>query len=144
MKQPRRQVEDRGSRLVSPVPLLLISVLVTNPVNRKIVRVQAVLDSGCTRTLVNPHLVEMLEIGLEPLAKAIRFTQMDGGFSEGGEVTNRTAPLHLDVETHWECFQPVVAPKAAFPLILGLDWLRKHDLVFTRTFFHESQVRCSL
>ena len=85
---------------MSPVPLLLISVLVTNPANRKIVRVQAVLDSGCTRTLVNPHLVEMLGIGLEPLAKVIRFAQMDGEFSKGGEATDRTVPLHLDVGTH--------------------------------------------
>ena len=64
---------------------------------------------------------------MEPLAKAIRFTQMDGEFSEGGEATSHMAPLHLDIGTHWECFQPVVAPKAVFPLILGLDWLRKHD-----------------
>ena len=52
---------------------------------------------------------------------------MDGEFSKGGEVSDRTAPLHLALGTHWERFQPVVAPKAAFPLILGLDWLRKHD-----------------
>ena len=127
MKHPHGQVEPRGARTGSPIPLLLLSVLVSNPTSRKVVRVQAVLDSGCTRTLVNPELAEALEVGQEPLPKIIRFAQMDGEFSAGGDATHRTLPIHLDIGTHWERFQPVVAPRAAFPLILGLDWLRKHD-----------------
>ena len=98
MKRPRRQVEPRGARSGSPFPLLLLSVLVSNPAIRKVVRVQAVLDSGCTRKLVNPDLVEALEIGKESLSKIIRFAQMDGGFSAGGDATHRTLPIHLDIE----------------------------------------------
>ena len=75
---------------MSPIPLLLLSVLVSNPATRRIVQVQAVLDSGYTRTLVNPRLAEALGVVLKPLAKAIRFIQMDGEFLEGGEATSRT------------------------------------------------------
>ena len=69
MKHPRRQIKVRGARSASPIPLLLLSVLVSNPAVQKVIRVQAVLDSGCTRTLINPELAEALEIDMEPLPK---------------------------------------------------------------------------
>ena len=127
MRQPQWQVKGRGARLVSPIPLRLLPVTVSNPVTTEGVKVQAVLDCGCTRTIVNLQLVEALGVALEPMERTIKLAQMDGEFSKGGEASNRTAPLHLDIEQHWECFQPVVAPRVAFPFVLGLDWLRKHD-----------------
>lgn len=98
-----------------------------NPDNKNFIRVRALLDSGCSRDLINPVLVTGLGLGVRELDEAIIFEQMDGSPMKGDPCAYETVPVRLGMGDHWELNSFVIAPTAKYPVILNCKWLKRHD-----------------
>ncbi|XP_058041925.1 uncharacterized protein LOC131199783 [Ahaetulla prasina] len=85
----------------------------------------ALLDSGCTRCMISPELVEKMELKLRTLSKPIAFAQLDGSVAGGGPAHFVTEPIEMIIGDHREILNFIVAPGMDQPLLLGLSWLRK-------------------
>lgn len=53
------------------------------------------LDSGCTRCLVSPSVVEKLGIHLRQLKTSVAFSQLDGTLAGGAPATFVTEPVQM-------------------------------------------------
>lgn len=60
----------------------------------------ALLDSGCTRCLVSPGMVEKLGMCLRQLKISIAFSQLDGTLTGGSLATFLTEPMELKIGPH--------------------------------------------
>ncbi|XP_060545015.1 retrotransposon-derived protein PEG10 isoform X5 [Pantherophis guttatus] len=86
---------------------------------------QALIDSGCTRCLINLPTVLKLGIRVKKLNHPIQFEQVDGSLVEETYATHLTEPVKLELADHWETIRFIIAPKMTDPVILGLSWLDK-------------------
>lgn len=101
--------------------------MLLNTQNHTSVRVPALVDSGCTKDLINPMLASGLGVEITRLPSPIIFEQMDGSPMKGDPCTEMTAPLLMGLGLHWERRSFVIAPTAKYPVVLGVDWLEDHD-----------------
>lgn len=86
---------------------------------------RALLDSGCTRCLVSPALVEKLRIRPRRLKCPIAFCQLNGSVVGGIPAMFVTEPLEMQMGAHSETLSFIVAPGMERPLVLGLAWLKR-------------------
>uniref|UniRef100_A0A803TQ72 Gypsy retrotransposon integrase-like protein 1 n=1 Tax=Anolis carolinensis TaxID=28377 RepID=A0A803TQ72_ANOCA len=88
---------------------------------------RAILDSGCTKSIIKPEVALGMGLAKVKLRSPITFVQMDGSEMKGGLCKYRTEQILLRVGDHWEAIQFIIAPTARYKLVLGLDWLKRHN-----------------
>ncbi|XP_039191766.1 UDP-GlcNAc:betaGal beta-1,3-N-acetylglucosaminyltransferase-like protein 1 isoform X1 [Crotalus tigris] len=116
-------VED--SMVSEPIVPFTIPVTLTSPNTGEARSFQALLDTGCTRCLINRGVAQQMGIRVTRLKSPIRFEQVDGSLLGGAPTTLVTEPVRMDVGGHWEVIRFIVVPSMTEPLILGLAWLDK-------------------
>ena len=90
------------------------------------ITLSAFIDSGCERNLIDSDLVQQLRIETIPLTKPLRVSAIDG--KKLHQVTHQTQPLELLISgNHLETLTFFVFPSACSPLVLGFEWLERHN-----------------
>lgn len=88
--------------------------------------VVAMVDCGTSNTFLNRHFIEIIQVRTRTLTDPIDVYNVDGSINKAGQI-KEVAMLTMDIDGHSE--------KVAFPVtdigkedvIIGLDWLRKHN-----------------
>ena len=89
---------------------------------------KALLDSGATNCFIDRKVAEECGIHLDPLARAVPLFNVDGTPNSAGSVRFE-APLRLDVLGTVEVVTFAVADLGHEKVILGHDWLIRHNPV---------------
>lgn len=82
----------------------------------------ALLDSGCTRCLISPQMIERLGVGLRKLKWHMAFSQLDGLITGRVPATCLTKLVKIKVGAHLETIQFIVVLGMTEPMILGMAW----------------------
>lgn len=98
-----RTISDSTSRIIP----MTSQVEITMTLGFKGI-LMALLDSACTRSLVNPQVVEKLGMRLRKLKRP--FSQLDGSITGEVAATCLTEPMKLRMGTHTKTIQFIVAP----------------------------------
>lgn len=85
----------------------------------------ALLDSGCTRCLLSPQVVEKLGMRLRKLQRPMASSQLDRLITGGVPATCLTEPVELKAGSHTETIRFIAAPGMKEAIVLGLAWLKK-------------------
>jgi len=92
--------------------------------NRKELRLQALVDSGCTHTEINKQLVKEEKIRMEPMDRSFKVFNADG--TKNREIM-QFAPLEVKINRHKEQIDAAVMNLNGMDMFLGYDWLVKHN-----------------
>ena len=90
------------------------------------VKTVSFVDSGADNCFVSNRIVEEYQIPLERLDSQIELVLADGKPAKIGPITHRTLPVQVIIGEHVETRVFLVAD-LSYDVILGLNWLRKHD-----------------
>ena len=88
---------------------------------------KALIDCGAPSSFVATELVRTHGIPLEQLDLPIPLESVDGTPIAARGITHRTAAIEMVMEGHKERLSFNIIPIKSFDIILGLDWLRKHN-----------------
>jgi len=88
----------------------------------------ALVDSGASENFVNKAYTEANDIPMQQKATPRQILTVDGSEVTSGLVTH-DAQVHLTINHHEEDIQLHCITIANAPNILGLPWLKLHDLV---------------
>ena len=102
-----------------------IPVQVQGPVNT--IEVKTLLDSSATGCFVNKSWAVDRCSQLSKLVKPVPVLNVDGTRNQEGDITHYVL-LTVGVEKHTEQLWCAVTCLGKVPLILGHDWLKKHNL----------------
>lgn len=86
----------------------------------------ALLDCGATGCYIDEGFVRAKGLNLEPLPRPIPVYNADGSHNEGGPIRS-VAKMHLQIQDHVKVFNFAVTNTGKTDLIIGYDWLRKHN-----------------
>ena len=101
-----------------------IPVQVQGPVNT--IEVEALLDSGATGCFVDKSWALDRRLQLSKLMKPVPVLNVDGTRNQEGDITHYVL-LTVGVGKHAEKLWCAVMCLGKVPLILGHDWLKKHN-----------------
>jgi hypothetical protein len=101
-----------------------IPVRVRGPVNT--IEVEALLDSGATGCFVDKSWALDRRLHLSKLMKPVPVLNVDGTRNQEGDITHYVL-LTVGVGKHAEKLWCAVTCLGKVPLILGHDWLKKHN-----------------
>ena len=90
------------------------------------IEVEALLDSGATGCFVNKSWALDRCLQLSKLMKPVPVLNVDGTRNQEGDITHYVL-LTVSVEKHTEKLWCMVTCLGKVPLILGHDWLKKHN-----------------
>uniref|UniRef100_A0A3Q2CFY6 CCHC-type domain-containing protein n=1 Tax=Cyprinodon variegatus TaxID=28743 RepID=A0A3Q2CFY6_CYPVA len=114
---PAKSKAGKSPRLLLPATLFFADQNLT---------LSAFIDSGCERNLIDSGVVEQLQIETVPLTQPLCVSAIDG--KKLHQVTHQTQPLKLLVSgNHRETLSFFVFPSACSPLVLGFEWLQRHN-----------------
>ena len=88
--------------------------------------VTGLLDSGATGGFISERLVEERGMEKEPLPLPVPVYNADGTPNRGGVITH-VVRLRLKVYDHSEVFALAVTDTGKSDVIIGYNWLRKHN-----------------
>ena len=88
--------------------------------------VTALLDSGCTRTVVDTKFAKEKDLPIHKLPIPIPVYNADGTFNEGGLISE-FALLELQIGDHKEQIAMALSNLSTHNIFLGHDWLKKHN-----------------
>ena len=101
-----------------------IPVQVQGPVNT--IEVEALLDSGATGCFIDKSWALDRCLRLSKLMKPVPVLNVDGTRNQEGDITHYVL-LTVGVGKHAEKLWCAVTCLGKVPLILGHDWLKKHN-----------------
>jgi len=87
-------------------------------------KVKALVDSGCTHTGIDEQLVKNKRIQTKPINFSFKVFNADG--TKNGEVT-KMAFLEIKINGHKERLEAAVTDLDGMDMLLGHDWLVKHN-----------------
>ena len=117
----------RDSDVVRPRRQLDIPALLQSPTNEDLsVVVVALLDSGCTGTVMDIEFARQKGFELKPVARPIPIRNADGSRNRAGVVT-RYVELVMTIQGHKETIPVPLASLGSCPLFIGYDWLEFHN-----------------
>jgi len=87
--------------------------------------VKALVDSGCTHTRINEQLVKDKRIQTKPINFSFEVFNADG--TKNREIT-KVAPLEIKINGYKETLEAAVMDLDGIDMLLGHDWLVKHNL----------------
>lgn len=115
---------DAGSHVVS------VKLLVTGSGGGDITTT-ALVDSGSVGSFVDASLVAKEGVPVCAKPVPLHLTVADGRTLRNGPVEQETIPLELQIQNHREKISFGVVSSLSHPIILGSDWLRRHDPVIS-------------
>lgn len=101
-----------------------IPVLLTGKTGQK--EVVAMVDSGATITFISRRFIRENRVATQKLKHPILLFSIDGTENRDGSITE-LALLQMKIRDHMEKVAFSVTDIGPEDLIIGLDWLRKHD-----------------
>ncbi|KAK9391826.1 hypothetical protein NXF25_017413 [Crotalus adamanteus] len=114
---------EQDPMVSSPVVPFTIPICLTNCNSKHHITCQALIDSGCTRCLINRRVVDALGLRLVKLSRPISFEQVDGSLLGGEPASYVTELVSLEMQEHRELLRFIVIPSMTEDVILGLAWL---------------------
>lgn len=102
------RVREMGNLCFVPVTLL-------NPKSGTHTKIQALLDSGCSRDLISHMLFIGVGLSVVPLKRQLTFEQMERPLMGKYPCDHKTEKLHIGMGQHWETWLFIIAPTAKFP-----------------------------
>lgn len=105
-----------------PIKPFVISAVVEAREHRECT---ALIDSGCTRSLMSAAVATSLGVGLKKLSQPICFEQMDSSLLGGQPATHVTEWVILEIGPHQEVIRFMVVPGITEEIVLGLAWMNK-------------------
>ena len=82
------------------------------------------IDSGATALFISHKFVQKNNVRLQPLAHAIKLSNIDGSQNKAGSLTHY-ARLQLTVGAHTEITEFLVTNLGPEDVVLGLPWLKR-------------------
>ena len=120
LKEPRRFIRRVGGQQLSlPVVLQRLD-------NGSAIKVQALVDSGCTGSCINRTFAEKHDIPMHPLPIPVPVYNADGTLNRDGSITHM-AELRMTVKDHSEKIELAVTGLESAPLFIGYEWLKRHN-----------------
>jgi len=92
--------------------------------NSKKLKVNALVDSGCTHTGIDEQLVKNKRIQTKLIDFSFKVFNTNG--TKNGEVT-KVAPLEIEINRHKKILEAAVTDLDGTDMFLGHDWLVKHN-----------------
>jgi len=92
--------------------------------NRKKLRIETLVDSGCTHTGINKQLVKDKKIKTKPINFSFGTYNVDR--TKNGDIT-KVAPLKVKINGHREYIEVAVIDLNRMDIFLEYDWLIKHN-----------------
>src|SRR6202045_1581897 len=89
---------------------------------------KALIDSGCTNSLIDLEWLKSLGLEPAPLQKPIIMVNVDGSQNREG-IIKYGIDLLLVVGDHWERVHFLLGRSKSHKVILGHDWLKRHNPV---------------
>jgi gag-polyprotein putative aspartyl protease len=93
---------------------------------RRNVKVRALVDCGASTLFISPRLVKREKIPTKPLKKSIELRNVDLSPNKIGRVTHKVE-CGLKVNRHHTNETLLVAEIGEDDVIIGVDWLRRHN-----------------
>jgi transposase InsO family protein len=87
---------------------------------------RAFVDNGSESSFIHPNYIKLLKIPLVRLNDPIKIVLASGEPVDNLTVTHKTIPLQLHIRDHIETISLMVCD-LNFDLLLGYDWLARHD-----------------
>jgi len=112
-------LDARGTSLLLPVE---IGTMDTSELHS----VEALLDSGATRSLIDRDFAHSKGMNTQTLLHNIPVFNVDGSPNEAGQISE-VVDVVLCYKTHSERMLLVVSRLGKQSLILGYDWLKDHN-----------------
>ena len=89
---------------------------------------KALIDSGCTNSLINLDWLRSLSLEPAPLQKPIVMVNVDGLQNREG-IIKYGIDLLLMVGNHWEWVHFLLGKSKSHKVILSYNWLKRHNPV---------------
>ena len=105
---------------------MMIPVTIQELNNLRGCSVTGLVDSGATGGFINERLVEERGFEREPLPLPVPVYNADGTPNRGGEITH-VVRMRLQVQDHTEVCALAVTDTGKSDVIIGFNWLRKHN-----------------
>ena len=93
--------------------------------NSKKLKVKALVDCGCTHTVIDKQLVKNKRIQMKPIN--FSFEVFNANKTKNREMT-KVAPLEIEINGHKETLEATVTDLDGKDMFLEHDWLVKHNL----------------
>jgi hypothetical protein len=120
LKRPRSWIRKiNQNSVVTPVIIRTLD-------DQRTFELNALLDCGATGCYVDEGFVRAKGLNLDPLPRPIPVYNADGSHNEGGPIRS-VAKMRLQIQDHVEVFNFAVTNTGKTDLIIGYDWLRKHN-----------------
>jgi len=87
--------------------------------------VKALLDPGCTDSVISRNLVQREKIPTKQLSRSRTSYNADGSINVGGPTTEYVS-LHLDVDGHPD-FRHFFVTDLNYDMLIGFDWISHHN-----------------
>ncbi|KAK2464821.1 hypothetical protein APHAL10511_003239 [Amanita phalloides] len=120
LKKPRRWIRRVGQISV------LIPALSTTVTDQCSFDISALLDCGATGCYLDEGFAHAKGLFLERLPRAVPVYNADGSFNAGGPIRFLTT-LRVQIHEHSEVITFAITNLGKSDMILGFDWLRKHN-----------------
>jgi hypothetical protein len=91
------------------------------------VRTQALVDSGAQKSFIDEAFLNKHHIPTTPLSYPVQLNMADGNPSQSGPVVSEARVQLTIAERHHESLALKVTRLINHPVILGIDWLQKHN-----------------
>lgn len=108
------------------------------------VRTTAMIDSGATGCFIDKHFAVKHRIPLRNKNQPRIIEVIDGREIDSGMVTHETEDILMRCDKHAETVSLDVTTLGHHAVILGLTWLKKHDvhIIWSRHLVHFNSTRC--
>jgi hypothetical protein len=104
---------------------LLVPVTLT--LGQRTIALRALIDSGAQKSFVDSTFAHKYKLQTTPLSQPVRLNMADGNVSLHGPVTEEAHVQLTIAEKHHETVALKVTRLQNHPVILGIDWLQKHN-----------------
>ena len=94
--------------------------------NRERFAVTTLLDSGCTRTVIDRKFAKEKDLPIHKLPILIPVYNADSTFNNRGSISE-FALLELQIGEHKEQIAMALSNLSTHNIFLGHDWLKKHN-----------------
>lgn len=120
LKHPRTWIRKiNQNSVVTPVTIGTLD-------DQRTFQLNALLDCGATGCYIDEGFARAKGLNLESLPRPIPVYNADGSHNEGGPIRS-VVKLRLQVQDHIEVFNFAVTNIGKMDVIIGFDWLRKHN-----------------
>ena len=105
---------------------VMVPTVIETLTDRRGFAIEALLDSGATGCYIDKGFAAAKNLPMEQLPHPILVYNADGTHNEGGPISH-TVTLQVQIQDHMEVFPFAVTNTGKTDLIVGFNWLQKHN-----------------